>query len=64
MYFSDVPSAMLLADARNLSDLARYKFVEDSFAVDAAAGTLPLFSWVEPSYMDIPGIPATVRAQL
>ena len=60
VYFSDVPSALLTADARNLSAGATgFKLFETDFAKDVAAGDLPTFTWVEPSYMDIPGIPAT-----
>ena len=60
VYFSDVPSALLLADARNLSSGATaYKSFEADFAKDVAAGDLPPFTWVEPSYLDIPGIAAT-----
>ena len=60
VYFSDVPSALLLSDARNLSSGATgYKFVETDFAKDVAAGDLAAFTWVEPSYLDIPGIKAT-----
>ena len=61
VYFSDVPSALLLADARNLSDLAagRYRFFQESFAADAAKGDFASFTWIEPSFLDIPGIPAT-----
>lgn len=60
VYFSDVPSALLLADARNLSAGATgFRLYEDDFARDVAAGDLPAFSFVEPAYLDIPGVPAS-----
>jgi phospholipase C len=58
VYFSDVPSALLLDDARNLSDLGRYRLVE-TWAADCAKGDVASFTWVEPGFIDIPGIPAT-----
>lgn len=58
VYFSDVPSALLLDDARNLTDLSRYRLVE-SWAADCAKGDIASFSWVEPGFIDIPGFPAT-----
>ena len=58
VYFTDVPSALLLDDARNLTDLHRYKFL-DTWATDCANGDLASVSWVEPGFIDIPGQPAS-----
>ena len=58
VYFSDVPSALLMADARGGLLTGNFKYITD-FAADAAAGNLPEFTFVEPAFMDIPGIPAS-----
>ncbi len=58
VYFSDVPSALLMADARGGLLAGNFKPIAD-FAVDAAAGNLPEFTFVEPAFMDIPGAPAS-----
>jgi phospholipase C len=58
VYFTDVPSALLLADARNLSFLDRFRPIAN-FSADAAAGDLPFFSWVEPGFFALPGQPET-----
>jgi phospholipase C len=60
VYFTDIPTALLLRDARNASDLAagRYRPLAE-FAKDAAAGDLPFFTWVEPGFLSLPGQPET-----
>ena len=58
VYFTDVPSALLMRDARNASDLGRYRGIAD-FAKDAAAGDLPFFTFVEPGFIALPGQPET-----
>jgi phospholipase C len=58
VYYTDVPSALLLRDARNLSDVSRYRPIAD-FAKDALAGDLPAFAWVEPGFLSLPGQPET-----
>ena len=58
VYFSDVPSALLMADARGGLLTGNFRALAD-FARDAAAGDLADFSFVEPAFMDIPGLPAT-----
>lgn len=58
VYFSDAPTALLMADARNISEIGKYKGIAE-FATDVAKGDLPAFTWLDPSYMDLPGIAAT-----
>jgi len=58
VYFSDAPTPLLMADARNLSEVGKYRGIAE-FAADAGRGDLPAFTWLDPSYMDIPGVPAT-----
>ena len=58
VYFTDVPSALLMRDARNVSDVSRYRGIAD-FAKDAAAGDLPFFTFVEPGFLALPGQPET-----
>ena len=58
VYFSDVPSALLMADSRAGLLTGNFRLIEE-FAKDAAAGDLPEFTFVEPGFMDIPGLPAT-----
>lgn len=58
VYYTDVPSALLMRDARNLTQLARFRPIAD-FAKDAAAGDLPAFAWVEPGFLALPGQPET-----
>ena len=58
VYFSDVPSALLMADARMGLLEGNYKLIE-SFAADAAKGDLPEFTFIEPGFIDIPSLPAT-----
>ncbi len=57
VYFSDVPSALLMADARAGLLAGNFKSIT-SFAADAAAGNLPEFVFIEPAFIDIPGAPA------
>jgi phospholipase C len=62
VYFSDVPSALLFNDSRDgffTGNGTSFKFYQESFASDVANGDLPTFTFIEPSYMDIPGIHAT-----
>ncbi len=60
VYFTDVPSALLMRDSRNVSDLAagRFRGIAD-FAKDVAAGDLPFFTFVEPGFLALPGQPET-----
>lgn len=58
VYSTDVPTALLMRDARNISDMSRYRNITD-FAGDVAAGDLPFFTWVEPGYFAFPGQPET-----
>ena len=58
VYFTDVPSALLMRDARNVTDLDRYRPISQ-FAADAAKGDLPFFTWVEPGFLSLPGQPET-----
>jgi phospholipase C len=58
VYFSDVPSALLMSDSRMGLLTGNYRFLSE-FEKDVMAGDLPEFTWVEPGFMDIPGIPAT-----
>ena len=60
VYFTDVPTALLLRDARNLTDIADGHFrALSEFAADAAAGDLPFLTWVEPGFFSLPGQPET-----
>jgi len=54
VYFEEVPTPALLADMRSDARLSRLHFL-DQFYVDAAAGNLSAFTWLDPSYFDIPG---------
>jgi phospholipase C len=58
VYYTDVPSALLMRDARNLTDINNYRSI-DQFEKDALAGDLPFFTWVEPGFMALPGQPET-----
>ena len=58
VYFSDVPSALLMADARGGLLTDNFRPIT-AFAGDAAKGDLPDFTLIEPAFMDIPGIPAS-----
>lgn len=58
VYFSDVPSALLMDDTRAGLLTGNFKFISE-FAKDAAAGDLPAFTFVEPGFLDIPGTPAS-----
>lgn len=60
VYYTDVPSALLMRDARNISDLeaGRYRPISE-FMADTAAGDLPFFTWVEPGFLSLPGQPET-----
>jgi phospholipase C len=58
VYYTDVPTALLLRDARNASDLDKYRPIAE-FDGDAAKGDLPYFTWVEPGFLSLPGQPET-----
>ena len=58
VYFEDVATPWLLNNARSEFALEQCRGM-DAFAVDAAAGDLPAFTWLDPSYFDIPGANAT-----
>ena len=58
VYFSDVPSALLMADARMGLLEGNFRSIKE-FDRDAAAGDLPDFTFVEPAFLDIPGAPAS-----
>jgi phospholipase C len=58
VYYTDVPSALLMRDARNATDMDKYRSI-DQFEKDALAGDLPFFTWVEPGFMALPGQPET-----
>jgi len=57
VYFHDLPSTLFLKDTRSMSSLSKLRFF-DKFYEDAANGTLPAFSWLEPRYFEMFGIPA------
>jgi phospholipase C len=54
-YLEEAATAWLYQDARHLDTLANCKQMNDFFT-DVAAGTLPTFTWLDPSYFTIPGI--------
>jgi len=49
-----VPTAALFTYTRDLSNLTRFHFFNDSFVAHATAGTLPPFTVVEPGFIDAP----------
>lgn len=53
IYMEQVPTAIMFKDVRHKEARKRYHFM-DKFYEDAAAGTLPDYSWLEPSYFDVP----------
>jgi len=57
-YAQEVPTALLLRDVRSLDSIVNLRFFKD-FLADAKAGTLPEFSWLDPSYFSALGVPGT-----
>jgi len=55
-YSKEVPTALLLRDTRTLEAISNMRFYK-SFLEDARAGTLPNFSWIDPSYFSSLGVP-------
>lgn len=51
IYWSDLPATLFHKYTRKLSSLARMQYI-DQFYKDAAAGTLPAYSWLEPRYFE------------
>jgi phospholipase C len=57
VYFAEAPSAFFLKDTRTEENLKKFHDIQ-KFYTDAAAGTLPSYSFIEPRYFEIPDIPA------
>jgi len=58
VYYQDVPSVLTFKDMRRKEARERYRRFDTLFD-DLAAGTMPQFSWLEPSYFTSPKQPAT-----
>lgn len=58
VYMAEVASTWFFSRMRELKYYDNYHFLDD-FIVQATAGTLPHFSWLEPCYLSIPNEPAS-----
>ncbi|KAJ3200625.1 hypothetical protein HDU82_008732 [Entophlyctis luteolus] len=64
-YYNQVPTGLVFRDfrdrvAKDIAELSPAKHVGslNSFFADAAAGSLPAFSWIDPILLSLPGVPA------
>lgn len=57
VYFELVPAVWMLKDTRHRDARPRFHAMKD-FYVDAAAGDLPEFTWLEPRYYNTPNFAA------
>lgn len=53
IYMDQVPAALMFKDLRHRDARPRYHFLKQ-FYEDASTGSLPEYSWLEPSYFDVP----------
>ena len=53
IYMEQVPSAVMFKDVRHKDARHRYRFL-DALYEDLSSGDMPEYSWVEPSYFDVP----------
>jgi len=56
VYFQQVPSPITLDYTRTRPK--QFRLIENFF-MDVKSGNLPLFSWLDPGYIDLPDFPAT-----
>jgi len=57
VYFEEAPTAFFLSYTRHDGNLHKFHVFED-FLTDAANGSLPSFSFLEPRYFELPDVPA------
>ena len=55
VYFEEAPTALLFQDTRNAAAMGNFKWMSD-FVSDVAAGDLPQFTYLDPSYFTIAGL--------
>jgi phospholipase C len=58
VYFQDAPTVLMFKDMRHKEARGKFKPMKQ-FKVDAAAGDLPAFVWLEPAYFNTPNQPAS-----
>ncbi|KAJ1540150.1 hypothetical protein HK405_011860, partial [Cladochytrium tenue] len=55
-YYGQVPTSLIFKDVRNVADILEKLRPMSSFYSDAAAGTLPTFSMIDPILFSLPGV--------
>ena len=55
IYVGDVPACIMFKDLRHKDARKRYRLIGQKLHEDLAAGDMPEYTWVEPTYFDGPG---------
>ncbi|KAJ3330811.1 hypothetical protein HDU76_004779 [Blyttiomyces sp. JEL0837] len=57
-YFGQIPTSLIFKDVRNVGDVLGKLRPTSEFYADAAKGTLPSFSYIDPILLSLPGVSA------